>query len=168
MTLTLEQMNLVNKLIIRFLKDHKLYQYRKKDIRVISYDYFSTCYFLDTTLAHFVRKYMKCTVSLNTQLIFVTEYVTKLTEKTTEELFLQFLEENNITFKHLLKVFKNNNDVISENEYQYRLYIIKEYKPHIMAALEYCHYNMKITDGMDFPTFKKKWRTFYSQNIKFV
>ena len=168
MTLTLEQMNLVNKLIIRFLKDHKLYQYRKKDIRVISYDYFSTCYFLDTTLAHFVRKYMNCCVSLNTQLIFVTEYVTKLTEKTTEELFLQLLEENNITFKHLLKLLKDNNNVISENEYQYRLYIIKEYKPHIMAALEYCNYNMKITDGMHFPTFKKKWRTFYSQNFKFV
>lgn len=168
MTLTLEQMNLINKLIIRFLKEQKLYQHRKKNINVISYDYFSTCNFLDTTLTHFVRKYMNCYVSLNTQLIFVTEYVTKLTEKTTEELFLQFLKENNITFKHLLKLFENNNDVISEDEYQYRLNIIKNYKPHIMAALECCHYNMKITDDMYFPTLKQKWRTFYSQNFKFV
>lgn len=178
MKFNIEQKRIINKHVLRFIKDNNLYNTNEKKKYTLNnvtekaqLSYIDNVLFLERLLLRHLLPLNKKEITLQIQAKF-TKWIETLQEKTTTNMFYDFLNEENITFNNLLKQLKYylDNYYISETIYKEKLNIIEIYKPHILITLlnykPYYDYKLIKCKNKNVNELYVNWQSYYEKHVK--
>ena len=170
MKLTDENKKKLVKIILRFIKENKDYQYRAKDKNIFDninrLDDAST---IEATLFYFYLYNIKKECKLPIQIDFIKFIEPRFLIKP-NEMFDNFLKSIGLDFNLLLSYFKDmskNEEKISLRSYNEKKEYINVYHPHIIQTFYFYLDERDNIFGYTPRVLRNKWFKYYNKNIKF-